>query len=348
MKATAFRSLLRQDMSIVFRNGYVHVVLGLALVFVLCVWFVFPTEVSVDTKQYWVDQTPDGLITSFAKASALDPHLLTSEEDLRYALEQDPRATGVVYSGTRDNPSATLIHQGTESDRMLRSLEAAAARVWDHAGNLGRPSVATLELLRPAAEKPAFNLSLVPFLLTFESALIGLFFVAALVFQEKEERSIRAFRISPAGTWAYVLSKTGVNVILSVLSALFIFVLTLGIRSELPAVLLLVALASLLMTTFGLAVAVFFKSLSEFVYVLAAIMAVASLPIISYFVPSFGAAFFAYIPTYPLMFGIRELVFSTGKSGFYSQMLLTLSAQALVMLLFAVSAVQRRLMKEGY
>ncbi len=219
---------------------------------------------------------------------------------------------------------------------------------WNTAGNLGQPVTYRQELLRPASEKPPFNLNLLPMLLALEVAMLGFFFVAALVFQEKEEGSIRAFRVSPAGTWPYILSKAVSNVLLSLLYGVLLFVFTIGLRPELPAVLLLVALAGFLMTTVGLTIGVFFKSLSEFVYILAGIMVVISLPVVSYFLPSFRAAFFPFIPTYPLMFGIRELIFSTGKTGFYLPMLLILAAEVLVILVLSRVVVERKLMKEGH
>lgn len=348
MKRSRFRSLLRQDVAIVFRNGYVYVVLGLSVLFVLLVNFALPEQMAITGREYLVDLTDGQLVTSAVQSAGLEQHLLASQEDLRQVLEQDSRAVGIVFQGDRENPRATIYRQGNEPEKAMRSLEAAVISFWNTAGNLGQPITYRQELLRTAGDKPPFNLRLVPFILTFESALIGLFFVSALVFQEKEEGSIRAFRVSPAGTWPYIISKITVHALLSVLSGFVLFVFTLGFRQELLAVLLLLALASFLLTAFGLTVSVFFKSLSEFVYVLAFIMTVVSLPIVSYFVPSFSAPFFRFIPTYPLMFGIRELVFSTGKTGFYLQMLLILTAETLVLLALARIAVERKLMKEGH
>ena len=348
MKSGSFRALLRQDMAIVFRNGYVYAVLGLAVLFILLINFVLPQQVEVAGREYLVDQTAGQLIAPFARSAGLGDSLLTSEEELLQALEQDRQAVGIVFQGDRENPQVIIYRQGNEPEKAILGLEAAVISFWNTAGNLEQPVTYRQELLRPAGEKPPFNLGLVPFILTFESALIGLFFVSALLFQEKEEGSIRAFRVSPTGTWPYIMSKITVHVLLSLLSAFLIFVLTLGLRPELPAVLLLLAIASFLMTAFGLTISVFFKSLSEFVYASALIMTVASLPIVSYFMPSFSAAFFPFIPTYPLMFGIRELVFSTGKTGFYLQMLLILAVEILVLLIFARVAVERKLMKEGH
>ncbi len=348
MDRNSFQCLLRQDISIVFRNGYVHVVVGLAVLFILLVNFVLPSEIAVEAGMYFVDRTDGQLITSAAHAAGMEDLLLASETELQRMLEEERQAIGVVYHGSREEPGAIIYRQGNEAEETLRVLEATVISLWDTAGDLGRPTTHRTEVLRPPGEAPPFNLDLVPLLLTFESALIGLFFVAALVFQEKEEGSIRAFRVTPAGTWTYILSKITVNVLLSVLSALLLFIFTLGLRPELPAVLLLVVAVSFLLTAFGLTISVFFSSLSEFVYLLAVVMTVASLPIASYFMPSFSAAFFPLIPTYPLMFGIRELIFSTGRTDFYLQMLALLAAEILALIFITKFAVHRYLMREGH
>lgn len=348
MKGNSFLSLLQQDLSVIWRNGFGYVVLGLALLFILLINFAFPGELKVTAREYLVDETAGQLIAPLARSAGLGEFLLDSEEELRRALQQDSQAVGIVFEGDRENPRAIIYRQGNEPEKALRGLEAAVISFWNSAGNLGQPITHRQELLRPAGEKPPFNLSMVPLLLSLEVAMLGFFFVAALVFQEKDEGSIRAYRVSPAETWPYILSKITANVLLSMLYGVLLIVFTLGVRPELPAVLLLVALASLLMTAAGLAMGVFFRSLSEFVYVMAAVMAVLSLPMVSYFLPSFRAAFFPFIPTYPLMFGIRELVFSTGKTGFFLPMVLILAAEVLAMTMLTRIAVERKLMKEGH
>lgn len=348
MKGGSLWYLLRQDMAVVYRNGYVYVVVVLAVLFILPINFAIPKQLKVTAREYMVDQTVGRLIAPLARSAGLEESLLNSEEELRQALEQDSQAVGIVFQGGRENPKATIYRQGNEAEKAMRGLEAAVISFWNTAGNLGQAVTYRQELLHPESEKPPFNLGLVPFVLAFESALIGIFFVSALVFQEKEEGSIRAFQISPAGTWPYIISKITVNVLLSLLPGFLLFVFTLGLRPELPAVLLLVALVGFLMTAFGLAISVFFKSLSEFEYVLAVIMTVVSMPMVSYFMPSFSAAFFPFIPTYPLMFSIRELVFSTGKTGFFLPMLLILAAEVLVVLVLSRIAVERKLMKKGH
>ncbi len=348
MKGGSFRYLLRQDMAVVHRNGYVYVVLGLAALFILLVNFALPKQLEVTGREYLVDLTAGQLIAPIAREAGFEEHMLASEEELQQALERDRQAVGVVFRGNREHPQAVIYRQGNEPEKAMRGLEAAVISIWNTAGDLEQPVTYRQELLRPASEKPPFNLGFVPVLLAFEVALLGAFFVSALVFQEKEEGSIRAFRVSPAGTWPYILSKITVNVLLSLLYGFLLFVFTLGLRPELPAVLLLAALTGFLMTAFSLTISVFFKSLSEFVYVTAVIMTVLSLPMVSYFVPAFSAAYFVFIPTYPLVFGIRELVFSTGKTGFYLQMLLILAAEILVLLALARITVERKLMREGH
>jgi hypothetical protein len=348
MSVYRFSSLLMQDIAIVFRNGYVFVVIALAALFILLVNFILPEQLHTTGNELILDLTDEKIFSNALRSAGMEEKLLASELELQQALERDSQAVGIVFQGDRENPKATIYHQGNESEKTVRRLEAAVVDFWNTAGDLERQINHRVVLLRQASEKPPFNLSLVPLILGIESALIGLFFVSALVFQEKEEGSIRAFRVSPAGTWSYILSKITIFLFLSLLSGVLLFVFTLGLHSELLSVLLLVALVGILMTAFGLTISVFFNSLAEFIYVLAGIMAVISLPMASYFFPSINIAFIPLIPTYPLMFGIRELIFSTGKTGFYLPMLMILLVEIVLMLVITRVVVERKLMKEGY
>lgn len=75
MKGGGFLSLLRQDATVIIRNGYVHVVLGLALLFILLVNFALPQQVEIAGRQYLVDHSQGQLITPLARSAGLAEYL---------------------------------------------------------------------------------------------------------------------------------------------------------------------------------------------------------------------------------------------------------------------------------
>jgi ABC-2 type transport system permease protein/fluoroquinolone transport system permease protein len=54
-----------------------------------------------------------------------------------------------------------------------------------------------------------------------------------------------------------------------------------------------------------------------------------------------------WIPSYPVLFGVREILFPTGKTGFYGPLLLLLLALNVVAFVLCYLAVERKLMQES-
>ncbi len=342
-----FCSLLKQDLVVAYRNGFFLVVVGLAVIFVILVRFVIPSEVKITPREYVVDLTEEQTIADLFMKKGLADILLPSEDALLSLMQEDRNTIGIVFRGSRENPTAVIHHQGHEPKKALNALSAAVSLVWNEAGALGRPSFSTPVLLRPESGKLPFNLSMIPLLIVTEVVLLGFLFVAVMVFQEKAEGSINAYRVSPRGTWTYIFSKSVTNVVLALCYGLLLFLPTIGPAPTLAAVLPLVTVASFLMTVTGLSVSVFFNSLSDFIYVALLVFVLFCLPVASYFFPAFKMPVFELIPSYPLMFGIREILFPTGKTGFYLPMLIRLAAESVVALLVAAWAVNRNLLKEA-
>ncbi|MCA9972071.1 MAG: ABC transporter permease, partial [Anaerolineales bacterium] len=207
------------------------------------------------------------------------------------------------------------------------------------------PENLAFNLLRERSEPVPARLAGIPIFLVFEVVALGFFLVAAMIFQEKQEGVIRALRVSPTGTLGYVLSKTAVFLILSLAYALLLLLLSMGLDVDYPRLLLLVALSSTMMTMAGIAVAVFFNNISEWFFAGTFVLLIFILPSVSYAIPSFAPAVLSWIPSYPVVFGIRELLFPTGKAGFLLNTTGLLVVYNLAALALAYWAVQKKLMQ---
>jgi hypothetical protein len=177
--------------------------------------------------------------------------------------------------------------------------------------------------------------------------LLGFFIVAVLVFQEKQEGAIRAYRVSPAGPLAYILSKNLLLVVLALPYGGLLVLAGRGLEVNYLNLFILIILSSSLMTFAGLFVAVFFNNISEWFFIGVFILILNMLPLIAYAMPAFAPAWLTWIPSYPVVFGVREILFPTGKSGFMLPMAGLLAAQTAVALAAAYWAVSTRLMREA-
>jgi hypothetical protein len=340
--------LVRQDLVVAFRSRFPHAVLVVALIFISLILFVAPEQLESGPGEMHLDLTQEGKIEEFLRENGwTEDHLAMDRQALDAAVEAGERI-GILWEGTLAEPEITIFHQGSESDAMLQvigaSLEglATAARGESAAGGY------LLEQLRPTAEPIPFNLGLVPLVIAFDVVLLGFMFIAVMIFQEKQEGSIRAFRVSPGRTVEYITAKTAVNIMLGILYTFLLVMLVTGIPKGLGMLLLVVVLTSLLMTLLGLLLSVFFANLSEFLFVAIAVSALFTLPMVSYFQPSFAPAYLRAIPSYPVLFGLREIFFPTGSSGLIWSVVGVLAAETLVLAGAAYWAVHSRLMKEGH
>jgi hypothetical protein len=72
-----------------------------------------------------------------------------------------------------------------------------------------------VEYLRPVREPTPLNLRMVPTIIVFEVVLLGFLIAAVMMFQEKQEGTLRAYRVTPSGAVNYILSKTVLFILLS-------------------------------------------------------------------------------------------------------------------------------------
>ena len=109
---------------------------------------------------------------------------------------------------------------------------------------------------------------------------------------------------------------------------------------------LLIIVAGSMMSLLGMFLGVFFSNLSRFIYPLFIVSTILGLPLGSYFFPAFNLSFFQYIPTYHLLFGLREILIPSGRPELVWSELGKLYLPLGVAALGCYLAVERRLMRE--
>lgn len=340
-----FWTLVKQDVIIAARNWFLAAIAFMLLIFLALIWFL-PQRFDVQAAELVYDATPGQVMQQTLQDMGADAgSFYASRADLEATLAAQKSGVGIVIEGDLDNLRYTFLTQGRMAPQNLNLLGAALDGAAAVARGATPPANLQLTLLRPPADPIPMNEAGVPIFLVFEVVALGFFLVAAIIFQEKQEGVIRAFRVSPASTMMYVLAKTAVFLILGGVYALLLLALGLGLDVPFAPLLLLVLLGSSMMTLFGIVVAVFFNNLSEWFFVGAFILIFFMLPTLSYAIPAFAPSFITWMPSYPLVFGVRELLFPTGKSGFLLPTVGLLALYNLIALALAYWAVDRKLMR---
>lgn len=341
-------SLLAKDLKVVTRNHYLTVVVGLALVYVLAINFVIPAQLATSAEVVVWDQTPGQAMLKLYQAGAGEAGgaAVDSETAFAEALQAGNTRLGLHIEGGDLPERITVTYQGYENEQTRHLFETTLRTQVAALAGSPRPTFAT-DVLRPAGAQPAarppFNFSLLPVFIFSEAVMVGILLVAALLYSEKDEGTLRAYRVSPGGELEYLLAKSLAMGVLGVVFTVIVTALTVGLRVAWGPILGLVFLAAAVMTIIALVVANLFKTISQFILTGLVITIVFGLPVAGYFAPSLGPWWFKVLPSYPLVFALREAYFPTGNAaaiaGAVWQMLATLA----IALPLAVLAFRRQL-----
>ena len=329
-----------KDMKLATRSFYIWIVLVFAVIFVGVMLFAVPDNPSLGTQAY-VFVEDDPLLTDFTshlideEQSAGGFELVGSRDAVIAAMEANRSAKG-IYVAIRDNRLFTeYILQGYEGER-VENLFAAEVK-----GMTAREAGLTVDtsvtyLKGQNAVKAPMKVSLIPIFLTMESAFIGMFLVAAYVFMDKDDGTIKAYAVSPGKIWQYLLSKIMMFAVFGWLSGFVALIILRGLDFYFLHVLLLLTVYNVFGTILGLLLAVFFDSLQgamTWILLMAAIMGITT---VSYMAPSFSPAVIRWLPTYPMQFAFREAIYPTGNAAYVWQNVLGFLGLSAV--LFALTA----------
>jgi hypothetical protein len=150
--------------------------------------------------------------------------------------------------------------------------------------------------------------NLLPAFLTFNGALMGFFIIAAYIFLDKKEGVIKAYAISPAPLWQYLLSKVLVLTLTMLATSLLLIVPTMGLRINYLVTVLFLITTGFFASGLGLVVAGYFDDMVQAFAVLFLVMIGLMLPALAYFSPSWNPAWLRAVPSYYIIYGFREIL----------------------------------------
>ncbi len=316
-------TLLKIDYTMALRSKFILITLILAILLAVLVNFVLPEKLNTEMNTYILDRTSNTRIATFLNAagdegSAIKIEVTKSEEELTSKLTKSNGA-GIIF----EDDKVIIVKQGYEDEATLNLMTATINLLTKKLSGVYTPTSFKYTVLEPqSTEKLPFNKFMIPPLIVLDVFLLGFMFIAAMIFQDKKEGIIKAYRISPINIFGYITSKVVINSSLSIALALIIVAATVGFHINYLHYFVIVTLSALLISSLGMLLSQFFNSLSEFMYVLIAFSLIIALPAISYFQPSFSVPFFKYIPSYPIMFEIKNIISSVQSKEIWSLSLL--------------------------
>lgn len=286
-------SLFGQDLRLLLRNAIFWVISVSLVLIVITVNWLIPAD---------TDLAANNLVVYGLQLSGEGIQVVESPQAVR-ELVQSTGVTGLI----KIDDQLTVVHSGL-------SEQAVAALVSQLTPPVEPLPAVQVQTLRQANLSTAQNLRLMPVFVSFEAVVLGFLMAAILLLGEKQEGTLKAFRVSPGGTLAYVLSKSLLFALVGTAYALLMVLATVGFAFNWGQFVLLTVLGCLLYTLLGLSLAVFFDDISGWFFLATLILSLNMLPMVSFAVPSFSPAWMQLIPSYGGLFAYEEILFPTGKA----------------------------------
>ena len=326
-----------RDLKVSYRTFYVYIEIIMALIVVAVVLFVLPENFEGrSTLHLYAGEIAGPVGELFAgEGDATEIIPAASRDEVVRAMAADRSAQGASLSQAEDGSlDIEIILQGYEGEATRRLIEASLK------GAIlqqlpGYTSAIDLQTLDPNAQRLSDRISFLPMYLLLNCAFMGLFIVAAYVFMDKEEGTIRALTVTPVTVRDYLASKLLVMLFTGLLTGLLVTILVAGTRVHYHWLILILVAGNLFGTVLGLFIASFYQSILSSLGAMYAVIVLLALGGVSYYLPSFSPLILRILPSYPLLFAFREAFLQRPDT---SRILLTAGSIGLVTaLLFAVT-----------
>lgn len=297
-----------RDLKVSYRTFYVYIEFVMALLVVAVLLFVVP-ETSNAKIPFFLHLGPgvsqEMVLDSMGKNEETEITLVDSREAVVEALEKDRSAQGAEILLTGQTLGYELILQGYEGDKVKNMLQSALEEGLKTALP-GYEDVTVVEVLEPNSERLPGRISFLPMYLLLNSSFMGLFIVAAYVFMDKEEGTIKALTVTPVTVKDYLLAKVLVMLFTGLLTGLLVTGLVAGGKPHYGYLLLLLIVTNLFGTALGLYIASFYDSIIKSMGALYIVIMVLAFAGVSYYMPSFTPLIIRILPSYPMLFAFRE------------------------------------------
>ncbi len=345
------------------RSWYFYVKIAVALIILLILQFVVPDEFEHSTKEYLYLDMPEQYRASFYQYSLKDdldgkpenvvvkadgqatPATLykSANKEIYYvasdaiaqAIADETQQLGAKISLGDDGKMDYVYYmQGYESTRLknlyliVHNDKVDVDRLID---DLDEQAVLTIGQADNLTDKQY----LIPLFLTLNSSYMGMFVIAAYIFLDKGEGTIKAFAVTPAPVWQYMLSKIGVLTISNIVSSLLITAPFIGWQANYLLLVLYIVCSGFLAMAIGLIIATYYDDIMQSFGAMFIVMLAMMLPSFAYLAPSWQPALIRALPTYYMLESFKEIIMPNGDVGYVAMSGAALLAIGLLLFGFA-------------
>jgi len=320
---------------------YVEVAMACLLLFILL--FVVPEEFSSRVTEYVYWDIPEAAVPHFTEeyedvdldkmgeAAEIESdgevyqaiHFETEKQDL-YVVESREAAIqladkeknlgAVITMDAQGKVTYEYFLQGYESERLKNiyllfhneTVEVLEAKNDSH----------EVQFMSSGETILSDRENMIPSVLTFNGALMGLFVIAAYIFLDKKEGILKAYAVTASSVWHYLMSKVGVIIVTSIISSVIVVIPIMGLQPNYPLLLLFLLATGFFASALGLLIASFYDNIMQAFSSIYLVMIAMIIPNIAYFIPSWEPTWVKMIPSYSILAGFKEIILGNGDTNY--------------------------------
>lgn len=301
-----------KDMKLSVTNMYFYIEIMMAVIFVIVLLFVVPENFESNLKHYIYMDLDDAYaeVARDELSKGEDEFIVKdSRAEVEAALEEDRSSIGVVLSLEDNKFVYDFILQGYEDEKLknilINSIESAFAQDIE-----GYEKVTNTIIVGESSEKLSDRVNMIPVFLVMNSSFMGLFIIAAYIFADKDEGTIKAFAVTPATVWQYLLSKLLVMEVSGLITGLIAVIFIAGRNANYFHIIILLIVFNAFGSALGLFVASYFDNITKAMGWLYMLIILFGFSTVSYYMPAFSPWAIRIIPAYPMLFSFRETLLS--------------------------------------
>lgn len=300
---------LIKDLKVSFKTFYIYIEITMALIFVAVLLFVVPENFSSNAKLFiHVDKEMRNSSMYKELEETTDENVINLENfsEIRTRMEEDRNSVGIGIQSEGKKLVYNITLQGYESPKFRNLIEKALIANFASESQ-GFENVTNLITLDISSERLSDRLNMLPVFLLLNSSFVGLFIVATYIFMDKEEGTIKAIAVTPSKMWEYLLSKMGMMLITGLITALITTFLVAGTKANYVHLIMLLITTNAFGTALGLFISSFYDTITKAMGSIFVIIIAFGFATVSYYMPSFSPFFIKILPSYPMLFALREV-----------------------------------------
>ena len=304
-----------KDMQLSLRGFYIYIEVIMAFIFVAVLLFAVPENLERKVTVY-ANLDLEGPYQAAAEETlaqeGYDIILLPTREAVEAELADDRGSVGLSVALEDGKIIYDYILQGYEDEKFRNiiqtSIESGFATQMPEYRD-----VTTVTTVEGSAEILSGRLNILPVFLGLNAAFMGLFIIAAYIFLDKDEGTIRALAVTPAKVWHYLLSKVGIMLVMGLTSGLIATAFIAGLKAHYLHLILLLIATNVFGSALGLFISSFFNTMTKAMGWLYMSIIVLAFAAVSYYMPAFSPLVIRILPSYPMLFAFRETLFEVSN-----------------------------------